>query len=55
MRNSRFLVMEAGILAIVALLTVSSLHPLRLRAQPAALAVNGQAFEVAFVIAPGKA
>src|SRR3979490_1344093 len=49
MRNGKFLVMEAGILAIVAPLTVSGLHPLWLRAQSATPAIASRAFEVASV------
>ena len=49
MSNGKFLAMEIGILAIVAPLTVSALHPLWLRAQSAAPAVANQAFEVASV------
>jgi hypothetical protein len=49
MRNSKVLVMEAGILATVASLTVSGLHRLWLRAQSAAPAIASQAFEVASV------
>jgi bla regulator protein BlaR1 len=49
MRNGKCLAMEAGILAIVAPLTVSGLYPLWLRAQSATPAIASEAFEVASV------
>jgi uncharacterized protein (TIGR03435 family) len=49
MSKGKFLAMEIGILAMVAPLTVSALHPQWLRAQSAAPAVASQAFEVASV------